>query len=275
MFYDWLDIWYQTYKVPAVKAGSLRCIRNTINIHIKPNLPDCPLSSLTPLKLQQCLNAVKTTRMAEYTHNTLSDCMRRAYQLGYTKSNLMEFVPKPKHRRKLGRAMTESEQLIFLANVNRVKHWQIFLFYLYSGCRRMEALTLLWTDIDYDRKRIFIRGTKTESSERYIPLFDDIKDLLDKTPKRGSKVFAISPKTLYREFDRLRELCGFTFPLHTLRHTFCTRLHEKGVDDKAIQRWAGHSNVSTTQRIYMHLTSEQEQRQIDKVNGNGIGNDTE
>jgi integrase len=41
--------------------------------------------------------------------------------------------------------------------------------------------------------------------------------------------------------------------LHRLRHTFCSHLAMRGVPMRAIQEWAGHTDLRTTQR-YMHLS---------------------
>jgi len=41
--------------------------------------------------------------------------------------------------------------------------------------------------------------------------------------------------------------------LHKLRHTFCSHLAMRGVPMRAIQEWAGHADLKTTQR-YMHLS---------------------
>ena len=43
--------------------------------------------------------------------------------------------------------------------------------------------------------------------------------------------------------------------LHKLRHTFCSHLAMGGVPMKAIQVWAGHADLKTTQR-YVHLSPE-------------------
>ena len=43
-----------------------------------------------------------------------------------------------------------------------------------------------------------------------------------------------------------------TLTLHSLRHTFCSRLIEHGTDIRIVQQLAGHKNITTTQ-IYTHI----------------------
>ncbi len=55
------------------------------------------------------------------------------------------------------------------------------------------------------------------------------------------------------------------FGWHTLRHTFCTHLAMTGTPVVKIQRWAGHSDITTTQR-YMHWApSEDDAKHIDAL----------
>lgn len=51
---------------------------------------------------------------------------------------------------------------------------------------------------------------------------------------------------------------------HTLRHTFASRLAQKGILLKAIQELLGHSNIQTTMR-YTHLSPTELRSAIDSL----------
>ena len=46
------------------------------------------------------------------------------------------------------------------------------------------------------------------------------------------------------------------FSVHSLRHTFCTRMFEVESNHKAIQTSMGHAEISTTLDIYAHITED-------------------
>lgn len=56
--------------------------------------------------------------------------------------------------------------------------------------------------------------------------------------------------------------------IHKLRHTFCSHLAMQGVPMRAIQEWAGHSDLKTTQR-YMHLSPHGMDSMIHRLEGAG------
>ena len=43
---------------------------------------------------------------------------------------------------------------------------------------------------------------------------------------------------------------------HALRHTFASRMIEKGVDVKTVQAWIGHATIQMTYNIYVHVQEE-------------------
>ena len=82
-------------------------------------------------------------------------------------------------------------------------------------------------------------------------------------PKREGLVFtradgtALRASLLGQQQKRVRELLKFPkdFVLHSLRHTFGTRLGEAGADAFTIMRLMGHSTVTVSQR-YVHPSPE-------------------
>lgn len=52
-----------------------------------------------------------------------------------------------------------------------------------------------------------------------------------------------------------------TVSAHTLRHTGCTRMAERGMDVKVLQYIMGHANIAVTMEVYNHIT---EQERIEK-----------
>ena len=55
------------------------------------------------------------------------------------------------------------------------------------------------------------------------------------------------------------------FSMHVLRHTFATRCIEGGMMPKTLQKILGHSNIGITMNLYVHITEDEKQKEIDKV----------
>lgn len=54
------------------------------------------------------------------------------------------------------------------------------------------------------------------------------------------------------------------FSCHILRHTFATRLCEQGVNIKVIQAVLGHKDFQTTMNIYVDVTNELKEDEMNK-----------
>lgn len=55
------------------------------------------------------------------------------------------------------------------------------------------------------------------------------------------------------------------FSAHVLRHTFCTRMAEAGIDIKVLQEIMGHANISVTMQVYNHVDSNRAQNEVNRV----------
>lgn len=78
-------------------------------------------------------------------------------------------------------------------------------------------------------------------------------------------------------FDSVREqrkpiIFEDVYP-HALRHTFCSRCFEKGMNPKVVQALMGHQHYSTTIEIYTHVTEQKFDDEIAKF-GNAMVVDT-
>jgi len=52
---------------------------------------------------------------------------------------------------------------------------------------------------------------------------------------------------------------------HTFRHTFATRCIEAGVQPKTVQEYLGHATLQMTMELYVHVTDDFKQQEMDKL----------
>ncbi len=167
---------------------------------------------------------------------------------------------------------------------------EIVIFLLNTGMRIGEALALKWTDIDFDNRVVKVRknvviiknrditvnknykmqeqtSTKTKSGSRIVPLNSEaMKALLSLKVINGKFEYVFStstgervcPRNINRLFRCVLKNC-YIEPtgIHSLRHTFASRLFAKGVDVKTVSELLGHSEVGITYDTYIHLIQEQ------------------
>ena len=65
--------------------------------------------------------------------------------------------------------------------------------------------------------------------------------------------------------ENREELLLPDFSPHTLRHTFCTRMAENGINIKVLQEIMGHSNISVTMQVYNHVDLNRTKKEIEKL----------
>ncbi len=80
--------------------------------------------------------------------------------------------------------------------------------------------------------------------------------------KEGKRIGSI--KTGYKAALRRAGLEHKKYRFHDLRHTFATRLIERGVDPFTVQELLGHASITTTQR-YAHPNLEGKRRAVARL----------
>ena len=249
IYKTWLNEWMRVYKRPTVSEKTYQNMRIIYRKHIPESLKALPLEKIGAFDIQKALNEVEHSRTRIDVYNMFNGSLNIAFLLGLINRNPCNLVIKPKHVRKVGEALSAEELTKFLNDIAKHKLKSFFLFSLLTGCRRSEALAVLWSDVDFDKKVIHIRGTKTLTSDRTVPLLKECAALLRGVKHREERIFPHRASYVTHEF---KKLCP-AHKLHDLRHTFATRCLECGISMKVVQQWLGHSRMETTASVYTHV----------------------
>ena len=186
-------------------------------------------------------------------------------------------------------AVSDMETLCnHLLNTRNRHYTSKYMIYtaLLTGARLGELQALTWDDINPQFKTISInkawyeparrfKSTKNESSKRIIRVNQQLINVLSEL--RGKDmVFANQFNTIPTSAavnKTLREClheCGINkqgFHFHSLRHTHVAYLLYRGMDIYAISKRLGHSDVTTTSRVYSYLIDEYKNQTDNLVEG--------
>lgn len=273
----WLIEWYNIYKKPNLSEYSLRNIEQMIRLHIPESLKRLPLEKLEAFEIEKALAPLGKTRTGVYARQVLFSALAKAWRLGLTKNNVMDGVDKIRYRKQHGKALTLTEQKEFLLALEGSRYKWLMLFYLHTGARRAEALAITWQDIDQEGKLIRIPGTKTEGSDRLIPLTDEVAEILEEQRKQNDKERTarlqgkvhrapdciVFPFALEQTSRAFKKLCP-SHHLHDLRHTFITRCAESGVNVTVCQQIVGHSTADMSLNVYTHVMDNFKRKELEK-----------
>ena len=131
------------------------------------------------------------------------------------------------------------------------------IFSINTGCRRGELFALTWDHVDLDGRAVTFAGATTKSSKtRIVPLNADALLVLQRWQEQtGNKQGLVFPgqaggeiTTIKTAWLKLIRKAGISCTWHGLRHTFGTRLAERGAGLATICELMGHSDIRITQR---------------------------
>jgi integrase len=151
----------------------------------------------------------------------------------------------------------------------------IFATLLLTGARKRELYFLTWRDVDLKRTTIRVSGegkdgfSPKDYEERVILIPPDLVLLLKKLPCVAEWVFPNQKgdrlNHLLRRLKGIASLAGIQHAtLHKFRHTYATRLLEKGCDIVTVQHLLGHSDLETTQQ-YLNPDDSLKRKAVSKL----------
>lgn len=136
-----------------------------------------------------------------------------------------------------------------------------------TGMRGIEALKLLWSDVDFERHTINVRTAKN-GEPRLLSLTNmhgiltkDLFGRLKLLPKKNDKVFGKSSDyySIRNGYTKMRKRIAYELnnpdinklTFHKLRHYVGTMLYIKTKCPETVKYLLGHTNLNSTSR-YIH-----------------------
>jgi integrase len=134
-------------------------------------------------------------------------------------------------------------------------------FLCHTGARVGSASRVTASCVSFDRNEIVLPKLKYDDVSVRVPIMAKLKPLLKQLVAKsqaGKPLFRKSAKTALRTCAAKLNIPVPTH--HSLRHLFCTRCMESGVDVKTIASWLGHKDGGALLlRRYAHLMDEHSQ----------------
>lgn len=211
-------------------------------------------------------SAPQTTNRFKANLSSVFEFGKENYQLKNNPCRQVRNKPESKGRQ---RYLSFEEQQRLLAAAKQSswnKFYLLILMAITTGARRSELVSKLrYCDIDWENSKAFCGNTKN-GEDKILMLTPAVLTELKKFKKIGNELIFANPNnpTIGYNFRKEWETAllqaeipvtdqkGEKLVFHSLRHTFCSTLANKGNELHEIAKLAGHKNIQTTMR-YTHI----------------------
>ena len=275
-FKDYAEYWIAATKEGNVAGNTLYRYRRILELHVYPILGSKKLRDIRAPLIRQTM--LRSKNLSRGTQEVVLWLIRSVFDSAVDDDIILR-TPVPKRLEACGdpakevEALTPEQERQLLDAAKDLAVYPIVLALMETGMRRGEVTGLMWSDIDFEQDRIFVRrhvvtdpkgkpevvdGAKTAAGVRVLPLTAALKSYLLSAPKKSVYVFPNSKGGLYsaaalsNNWKTLDNRVGFHTHPHQLRHTYCTKLFESGLDLKQVQYLLGHADPDTTLKVYTH-----------------------
>ena len=291
LFYIYYEKWIHIYKEGAIRDVTMRKYEITL-LWLKRLVPNLRLSQLNRISYQQLLNDYAEFHERQTTmdfHHQIKAAVLDAVDEGLIdRDPTRKAIIKGRSPRiKKIKYLNQFELHTLLVNLKLTSeiNWDwLILIIAKTGMRFSEALALTPKDFDFSHQSLIVdktwdyKGnggflpTKNKSSVRKIQLdwqtiikFSElIKGLPDDKPIFvNGRVFNSTINGVLERYCKKLEIPVIS--IHGLRHTHASLLLFAGVSIASVARRLGHASMTTTQKTYIHIIQEMENRDIDLV----------
>lgn len=291
LFCDYYEKWIKIYKEGAIRKVTLDKYKMTLR-WLRKLIPDLKIKDLTRISYQELLNNYALEHERQTTmdfHHQLKGSILDAVDEGLLdrdptrKAIIKGKTPSVKKVKFINQF--ELHTLLDTLELKNEISWEwMILLIAKTGLRFSEALALTPADFNFSRQSISVSKTwdykgeggflptKNQSSIRKVQIdwqtviqFSQlIKDLPEDKPifVKG-KVYNYTVNGVLERYCKKAEVPVIS--IHGLRHTHASLLLFAGVSIASVARRLGHSSMNTTQKTYLHIIQELENRDVDLV----------
>ena len=289
---DYYRQWMSVYKEGAIRDVTFAKYRMTLK-WLQKLIPIVRLCDLSRIVYQQLINDYAVYHERQTTmdfHHQLKGAILDAVDEGLIerdptrKAIIKGKTPKVKKIKYLNQF--ELHTLIAHLDIKEEPNWDWFILLVAkTGMRFSEALAITPADFDFARQTLSVSKTwdykgnggflptKNKSSVRKIQIDWQIVvkfSELVKTLPDDKPIFVgenkIYNSTVNDVLSRHCKACGISvISIHGLRHTHASLLLFAGVSIASVARRLGHASMTTTQKTYLHIIQELENKDVDLV----------
>ncbi|MGN0599674.1 MAG: site-specific integrase [Oscillospiraceae bacterium] len=291
LFCDYYEKWIQVYKEGAIRKVTLDKYKMT-QAWLKKLAPTLTLCELNRITYQQILNDYAVNHERQTTmdfHHQLKGAILDAVDEGLVerdptrKAIIKGKTPTVKKIKYLNQF--ELHTLISSLDLKSEVNWDWFILLVAkTGMRFSEALALTPSDFDFAHQMLSISKTwdykgeggflptKNKSSVRKIQIdwqtVIQFSELLKGLPEDKpifvkGKVYNSTVNDILGRYCKAANIPVIS--VHGLRHTHASLLLFAGVSIASVARRLGHSSMTTTQKTYLHIIQELENKDVDLV----------
>ncbi len=269
-FKEFSEKWFNTYVKNHNKISEINGKRCILDKHLIPFFGNTKLDKFSYEKIESYKSKKLSTGLASKTVNNQLTVLNTALR---TAKEWYDFEKIPK----IKKLKTPPPQIDFLTEADSSQllksvdgmWYEAILLALKTGLRIGELRGLRWEDINWENKQLTVKRSiykadtvvsPKSNKERYIPLSDELFDVLYKRKADQGYIFQYRDKHLKTEYCRtqLFKICDKAgvkrVGWHSLRHSFASHLAMAGTPMISIKELMGHADIQTTMR-YSHLTS--------------------